>query len=81
MEFFETIIFYALAIFISVFSVMTVSTRTYPFGYPLAIRAIRNGRYLLLLGYTFSGFRSNHGIRRWYRGVVRVLHPAHQWRR
>lgn len=56
MEFFETIIFYALAIFISVFSVMTVSTR----------HILRSATYLLfvlfgtagiyfLLGYTFLG--------------------------
>ena len=56
MEFFETIIFYALAIFISVFSVMTVSTQ----------HILRSATYLLfvlfgtagiyfLLGYTFLG--------------------------
>ena len=56
MEFFETIIFYALAIFISVFSVMTVSTR----------HILRSATYMLfvlfgtagiyfLLGYTFLG--------------------------
>ena len=56
MEFFETIIFYALAIIISVFSVMTVSTR----------HILRSATYLLfvlfgtagiyfLLGYTFLG--------------------------
>ena len=56
MEFFETIIFYALAIFISVFSVMTVSTRHIlrSYTYLLFVLFGTAGIYFLL-GYTFLG--------------------------
>ena len=84
MEFsFETIIFYALAIFISVFSVMTVCTRhivrsaTYLLFTLFATAGIYNRRHLFSAGIYLFRICANHGLCRRYCRSLRVLHSAH----
>lgn len=75
----ETVVFYFLAVFITVCSILTVTTR----------RMVRSATYLLftlfgtagiyfLLGYTFP-ISTNHGLCRWYCSALCLLHPANQW--
>ena len=59
----ETIVFYFLAAFITVFSILTVTTK----------RMVRSATYLL-----FVLFGTDYGIRGRYRRALRLLHPAHQ---
>ena len=82
----ETVVFYFLAAFIAVFSILTVTTN----------RIVRAATYLLfvlfgtaglyfLLGYTFfpvgiyvPRFRTNHGLCRRRRRALRILHLPDQ---
>ena len=75
----ETIVFYFLAAFITVFSILTVTTR----------RMVRSATYLLfvlfgtagiyfLLGIYIPRLCTDYGVRRRYSRPLRLLHPAHQ---
>ncbi len=77
----ETVVFY---FFGSIYYCYVHHDGDYPtyrtLGYP-ALRALRHGRYLFLLGYTFRGVCSDNGLCRWYRRSLCILHPVDQRRR
>ena len=82
----ETVVFYFLAAFIAVFSILTVTTNrivraaTYLlFVHLLAVRIVRHGRILFPAGIYIPWFSTNHGLCRGRRRALRILHFPDQW--
>ena len=76
----ETVVFYFLAVFITVCSILTVTTQPHgALGNVSAVYAFRHGRYLLPARLHLPGISTDHGLCRRYRSALCLLHPADQW--
>ena len=78
----ETVVFYFLAAFITVCSILDGNDPPHgALGHLPAVRAFRYGRHLLSAGLHLPRFRADYGLCRRYRSALRLLHTAYQWRR